>query len=426
MEDATHSHGSASRMPRTPVKPVLLIRLTSSHEDITPGFSFSKAKSPQPLNLGDKAKQIKSSEGLANASKPDEVPRTTSKSDSRTEAQNTLRLSKAASNVPFPQLENSLATNAPSQQPQSKPLIHECIGASSQEQERMYVGTDTIIKSGSKLSGDLCTTKSNVEVGDGHDVPRIPNVTTESRNRGDKSEPPKPVKKKHSSLGHNVTTKLSQWTNAEEDAIHILMFNREKLLQHCDNILAKNQVQEKEIINLKEVESILKTELHDAHQCIQKRDAELKEMQILKPKLQARVRRFKDYLNGLCDEHLQLKAIGQKFADISQEMRDEHHEYKNAIGGTKIALIATQDATKHERESFYKAIAVRDHQKDIDEQTLLCLKEQLDQTRSNSEIENARSESLDRAIEQTRSEHEQLKLILANNHNEVSPESSYL
>ena len=402
--DKSQSPGSTAvnAVTSNQVKPILLIRPASSHEDLTSGFSFGKAKPPQPLNLDSRAKQTASSavpEDLQSSSTrkgtqisrpgslPESVSEALTKDQSSAGSKEAVDSLKDLVTVPFTPL--PLPPDTPPSNPSPQP---------------------------SQVKLPRHTTHS-AEDDNGQDVTRA-QATNQNIETGGGTG--RPHKKKHRHTGTKVHEKISTWTNAEEDAIHMLMFNREKLLQHCDSMLLTNRAQEEKIASLENVESILNAKLQDAYQCLESRDVELQEMHTLKPKLQARVRKFKEYLNGLCDEHVQFKDMGQRFLEIAEEARNSHQENVSGLDETKTVLAAAQQTIKHERDSWIKAIVDRDQEVKLNEQLYLGLQEQLHQARTECDHEKARTKTFETLVEQEKLERDQLVTTLANNHKEVS------
>ena len=206
----------------------------------------------------------------------------------------------------------------------------------------------------------------------------------------------------------------------EEDAIHLLMYNRSKLLEQYKTMLATQRTQEEQIINLKHVEVALRAELQGLYQRLEEKEAESQNVQLLKPKLQARLRRFKDFLNGLHDDHMRLGNVGRKIIEDTQEARNELQQNKADVERTKATLSETQEAIRRERELWTNELSGGEHQRQLLQQTLHNLQGQLDQAQTVSSEEHARNEGLEQTIAQARLDHEQLMTTLASHHDEVS------
>ena len=411
---------------RAPIRPVQFTRPMSSQGDLASGFSFAKPKPLKPLNHGIAVKPVKTfalpkttktsapeaviqvSPHLSPPAQDLDVRRKSAMELSQPVSGHVGNILNDASTVPFPFLQDSVASEGPRPLNESETRRLERINASTKDHnigqessDNTWVGS--VVQSSAHQHAGIAT---------GMDQRSKPN-----KNNAGQLKPPK---KKRGDLISRPNARMTEWMKNEEDAMHLLMFHRQKLLQQHNDMLATQRAQEEQIANCKDVEVTLKAELEDSNKRLGEREAECREMQVLKPRLQARVRTFKDFLNGLREEHTQLYDVRPRIVEEGQEARNEHQELKADINAAKTALDQTQEAIKRERVVWTRELMESEHQIQLLKQTIQSLQVQLDQAHTVSSNERARYEKLDQSILQVHKDHEQLMSAVVGSHEEVS------
>ena len=342
-----------------------------------------------------------------------EARKTTPKEDSRAVSGPVKNVLSDVLAVPFPLLQDSTALEESCEQSQSNIQSYGQASSATKEHELPHDSTDDTLV-------DQSFTVESVQSSNNQNV-RDTKDTSQDLKQGDHSVVrSRPLKKKRPGLGTKSDTQTSEWIRGEEDAIHLLMFHRHKLIEQHNSMLATQRVQQEQIVNFKAVEENLQAELRVLHQRLEEKEAEASEVQVLKPKLQARVRRFKDFLNGLHGSHTQLHEAGCQIIEDTQKARNEHQEIKADMQEARAASNETQDAIRREREKWTKELIEGDHRIKLLEQTIHNLQVQLDRAHSLSSEERTRYERLEQRMNEANFDHARLLSTLAGRHDEVS------
>ena len=403
-------------------KKVLLVRPASSHQDLTSGFSYTNPARAPTLTLSSKSAETTSLESLGRAQSPkDESSRAqvqrTSPVAPNVVAVAVMRDDQARTNlsiegeiqnerltVPFPiplissAGEDFLRGPSPSRQND----------AVSKEQESTHLGKDP--------SADPETSTLPVPVpiepqsnnGAAQDIEDLQDGDSASPSKDLRQHLSGPAKKDRTAQNPEPNKKMTSWLRNQDDAIHMLMFNRQKHSQDLERSAATEEAQKQEIFELYLAKEELSCELKHSYQRLEESEGKLKEATLLKAQVQARLRTMKDFLNNLSAKHATLRDAGYELSDEMKRLRAEHQEGQSELQKMREAMSAIQESILRERIKWVHQLSQSENIQTLLTQQLATLKSELERAQVDASNEHVCSQRIDEVLLRTSVGHEQL------------------
>lgn len=410
---------SKATFHQAPVKPTLLTRPQSSHEDPALGFSFTKAKPAQSFDFSRKPLQ----NGITAPKQDESPPFSPTEAVHRRADQdgllaettvrpiegNTFSLDDPLA-VPFPLLhgpstrDHHTPHTNPIKAPQSK-----TIRSDGTRETGSMSGDETLIASDPTIIAPTHHTPGPapmaiVEPPQAHSAPSGTPIKATKPQRTNKRKSKPHVDQNGRSLTPETT---------EEDLLSLLSHKMYKSQKEREEFRAMQLAKDCELEDLKHLINDLYFQLQETKLRSKDKEAELDKIKSLKSGWETKIKKLGDYVQGLSNDHNGLRKDAKDIQTRQTELDVDKQELREA-------LHAIHQDTGRDTTASKCLIVKGRHQIELLEQNVRRLQNQLRKDEGLLEIEKGRNTRLENDISRITTSHEQLLGIFASHRDTVN------